>query len=62
MAQSKAKAQPGAGPVYEIRKGGVVCCTSTLFNCGYSPQELKQLRDAGFDLYEDGKKVKRSKA
>lgn len=59
MAQSKATAQPGGGPVYTLRKGGVVCVSSSLPGCGYTAQELKELAAAGFELYEDGKKVKR---
>lgn len=61
MAQSNTTTQPGGGPVYEIRKAGVVCCSSSLPDCGYTAQQLKELRAAGFDLYEDGKKVKRCK-
>lgn len=62
MAESKMTAQPGGGPVYSIRKDGVICCQSSLPDCGYSAEMLKELRAAGFDLYEDGKKVKRAKA
>lgn len=58
MAQNNATAQPCSGPVYEIRKAGVVCCTSSLPGCGYTAQQLKELRSAGFELYEDGKKTK----
>lgn len=47
---------------YEIRKDGVVCCASSLPYCGYSPQTLKEMQAAGFELYADGKKVKRVKA
>lgn len=59
MAQSKATAQPGGGPVYTIRKNGVDIVESSLPGCGYSAQELKELAAAGFELYQDGKKVKR---
>ena len=59
MAQSKAQADPGGGPVYTLQKGGVVCVTSSIPGCGYSTQELKELAAAGFELYQDGKKVKR---
>lgn len=54
-------AQPGGGPVYTLQKDGVVCCTSSLPNCGYSTEMLKELRAAGFELYQDGCKVKRGK-
>ena len=59
MAQSNQTAQPGGGPVYTIRKGGTICVQSTLPGCGYSDKDLKELRAAGFELYEDGKKVNR---
>lgn len=53
-----AKTEPG--PVlYEIRKGGVICCQSYLENCGYSSQTIKEMQTAGFELYADGKKVRR---
>lgn len=44
---------------YEIRKNGVVCCASYLPLCGYTPQTIKEMRAAGFELYADGKKVKK---
>lgn len=57
------KSMTEAGAVkYEIRKDGVVCCSSFLPLCGYSPQLIKQMQAAGFELYADGKKVKRGKA
>ena len=62
MAENKETVQPGGGPVYQIRKNGVVCCESSLEGCGYSDEMLKDLRAAGFELYADGKKVKRGKA
>lgn len=63
MAENKTNAQPGGGAVqYEIRKGGVVCCASSLPYCGYSPQTIKEMQADGFELYADGKKVKRVKA
>lgn len=59
MAQSKATAQPGGGPVYTIRKNGMDVVASSIPGCGYSTQELKELAAAGYELYVDGKKVKR---
>lgn len=44
---------------YEVRKDGVVCCASYLPMCGYSPQIIKEMQEAGFEFYADGKKVKR---
>lgn len=50
----------GGGAVrYEIRKDGVVCCASYLPLCGYSPQTIKEMQAAGFELYAGGKKVRR---
>jgi len=61
VAQSKATAQPGGGPVYTIRKDGIDCVVSSIPGCGYSTQELKELASAGYELYKDGKKVRKSK-
>lgn len=55
-----AKTEPGA-VLYEIRKDGVTCCHSYLENCGYSTQTLREMLAAGFELYIDGKKAKRTK-
>jgi hypothetical protein len=46
------------GITYTLRRDGVIACTSTIPGCGYSSQELRELRAAGFELYADGKKVK----
>lgn len=62
MAQSKATAQPGGGPVYSLRKDGVICCQSSLVDCGYSAGMLKELRAAGFELYKGNKKLWRARA
>lgn len=55
------KATPGAVH-YEIRKDGVVCCASYLPLCGYTPQTIREMMEAGFELWADGVKVKRIKA
>lgn len=55
MAQNNTPAS--AGSVYTLRKGGVVCVTSSLPDLGYTAQELKELRAAGYHLYCDGKRV-----
>lgn len=47
------------GKVYTIRKDGKVLVKSSIPACGYSPEELKSLRAAGFQLYADGKLIKR---
>jgi hypothetical protein len=44
--------------VYTLKKDGAVCVTSTVPGCGYSTEELKQLQEAGYEYYQDGKKVK----
>lgn len=44
--------------IYTLKKDGVLCVTSTLPGCGYNAEELKQLQEAGYELYKDGKKVK----
>lgn len=62
MGQSKATAQPGAGPVYTLKRDGVICCQSSLPDCGYSADMLRELRAAGYELFADGKKVWRRKA
>ncbi len=62
MTQSKATAHPGGGHTYTLRKNGLVCVTSSIPGCGYSTQELKELHAAGYVLYVDGKKAKRTGA
>lgn len=62
MEKSKATAQSCGGPVYTLRKGGLICVESSLPGCGYSTQDLRELAAAGYELYEDGRKVKRGKA
>ena len=61
MGQNKTTAQPGGGPVYTLKKDGVICCQSSLPGCGYSTELLKELRTAGYELFADGKKVGRQK-
>lgn len=62
MAQNETTTQPGGGPVYSLRKDGIICCQSTILNCGYNAETMKELRAAGYELYIDGKKAKRAKA
>lgn len=45
------------GKVYTIRKDGQTIVRSTIQNCGYTDEELKSLRAAGYELFADGKKV-----
>lgn len=57
MARNKETAQACGGPVYSLRKDGVICCQSSLADLGYSAVMLKELRAAGFELYRDEKRV-----
>lgn len=60
MAQNKATAHGGGGAVlYEIRKNGITCCASYLPMAGYDRQTIKEMQAAGYELYADGKRVKR---
>lgn len=59
MAQNNTTAS--SGHVYTLRKGGKVCVTSSLPDLGYSSQELKELRAAGYHVYCDGKRVQGQK-
>lgn len=60
MAEKKTAAHAGGGAVlYEIRKGGVTCCASYLPMAGYDKQTIKEMLEAGYELYADGKRVKR---
>lgn len=61
MPQSKTTDQPCGGPVYSLRKDGVICCQSSLPDLGYSAATLKELRAAGYELYKGEKKVWRGK-
>lgn len=40
---------------YEIRKDGRTYVSSPLPACGYSKETLKNMKRAGYRLYEDGK-------
>lgn len=43
---------------YSIRKDGRTYVSSSLVNCGYNAQQLRQMQKAGFFLYKDGKRSK----
>ena len=58
MEGMKTPAMKPDGITYTLRRDGVTACTSSIPGCGYSSQELRELRAAGFELYADGKKVK----
>lgn len=61
MKQSQATNKTGGGYIYTICKDGVICAASNIPGCGYSTQELKELRAAGFEILEYGRKVKKGK-
>lgn len=44
--------------IYEIRRNGEVICSSSIPDCGYTPETLKDMERNGMHLYCDGKKVK----
>lgn len=44
--------------VYSIRRSGVDVCVSSVPNCGYKPETLRDMAKAGLYLYKNGKKVK----
>ena len=46
---------------YEIRKDGVTYCGFDDESCMYSDETLKNMRDAGYKLYVDGKLAKKEK-
>lgn len=45
-------------PTYEIRRTGQVICSSSIPDCGYSKEILRDMERNGMHLYCDGKKVK----
>lgn len=44
--------------VYSIRKSGVDVLESHVPDCGYTPETLRSMKQAGYYLYKNGKKVK----
>lgn len=53
-----AKNETTGTDVYSIRKSGEQILESHAVNCGYSPETLRAMRQAGYYLYKNGKKVK----
>ena len=45
------------GSVWEMKKRGSVGVVSTVPNCGYSEAALRSLRERGWHLYKDGKRL-----
>ena len=45
-------------PTYEIRRAGQVICSSSIPDCGYSKDILRDMERNGMHLYCEGKKVK----
>lgn len=44
---------------YEIRRGGLTVCQSSLERCGYSKKLLREMIAAGYGYYVDGKRAKK---
>lgn len=49
----------GGAVLYEIRKDGVTCCQSYLPLGGFDLQTIEEMQRQGFELYADGKLVRR---
>ncbi len=47
------------GHIYELRRGTVVLCSSTVPGLGYGKEILKDMRRNGILLYCDGKRADR---
>ena len=45
-------------PTYEIRRSGQVICRSSIPDCGYPKDTIRNMERNGMHLYCDGKKVK----
>lgn len=58
MAAKQRECSSPSADLYSIRKSGVEVCVSTIPNCGYTPDVLRDMARAGFYLYKNGKKVK----
>lgn len=43
--------------VYSMRKSGVEVARSTIPFCGYTTETLRAMRQAGYYLYKNGKRV-----
>ena len=48
-------------PTYEIRRSGQVICSSSIPDCGYPKEILKDMERNGMHLYCDGKRKSRSR-
>ena len=44
--------------IYEIRRSGQVICSSSIPDCGYPKDILRDMERNGMHLYCEGKKVK----
>ena len=58
MTQSKTKNKTRGGYICAICKDGVIHRASNIPGCGYSTQELEELKAAGFEILEYGRKEK----
>ena len=55
--RGRAMPVPADGSVWEMKKRGSVGVISTVPFCGYSEATLRSLRERGWHLYKDGKRV-----
>ena len=44
--------------IWEVRRNGEVFARSTLKNCGYTSLDMKLMKEAGYEFYCNGKRVK----
>lgn len=44
--------------MYEVRRGGVVLCHSSIPGCSYERQTIKDMERNGMGLYLNGKRIK----
>ena len=42
---------------YEVRKGGKVYYSTESPACRYSPEREREIQNAGYEVYLDGKKI-----
>jgi hypothetical protein len=46
------------GNLYEIRRGKITLCVSSVPNCGYTKETIRDMERSGLYLYRDGKREK----
>ena len=58
MAAKQRECSSQSGDLYSIRKSGEDILESHAVNCGYTPDVLRSMKQEGYYLYKNGKKVK----